>query len=365
MNTKRFEVLDSFRGLCAVAVAVAHMRILGLYPVESLAKFDFVKNSWLFVEFFFVLSGFVLAHSYGFKQNFDFRKFFLARSFRLIPLHIFTLLLFVFGDIVKLLLGKYGVSFASPPFTDHNAVSELLPNIFLLQAWSNYTDAYSFNSPSWSISIEYYVCIVFMITLFFKAGFKQLVWLMIAITMFLALYTNFTILTSNSIRGLSCFFFGAFINYLYRCICDKIPINFYLFSIVEILALCCVVYVVSVGSSVFEQLLIVAGLTFGLVILLFSFEGGVVSIFFKLKLFPYLGSLSYSIYLMHWVVISTIIYVFRFPMPVTAGSMLKDNVLLVTVLGMVIICSHFTYKLVELKYISQGKLLIKNLRLEK
>jgi peptidoglycan/LPS O-acetylase OafA/YrhL len=53
MVRRRFVVLDGWRGLCALLVALAHADFLGhfyFWPV--------VRNGHLFVDFFFVLSGY-------------------------------------------------------------------------------------------------------------------------------------------------------------------------------------------------------------------------------------------------------------------------------------------------------------------
>lgn len=73
---KRFYSLDSFRGICAIAVVMTHMHLIG-----SITELAFFKGSAVFVEFFFVLSGFVMTHSYGFKNDLDFRSFFISRFF--------------------------------------------------------------------------------------------------------------------------------------------------------------------------------------------------------------------------------------------------------------------------------------------
>ena len=61
---RRFEVLDAFRGICAVAVVIFHMHLVG-----SITELSFFRGSSIFVEFFFVLSGFVLAHGYAYKKT--------------------------------------------------------------------------------------------------------------------------------------------------------------------------------------------------------------------------------------------------------------------------------------------------------
>ena len=61
---ERFLVLDSWRGICALLVALFH------FPTSStISQSAFVGSSYLFVDFFFVLSGFVIASSYGNRLN--------------------------------------------------------------------------------------------------------------------------------------------------------------------------------------------------------------------------------------------------------------------------------------------------------
>jgi peptidoglycan/LPS O-acetylase OafA/YrhL len=55
----RFVVLDSLCGVCALMVTLYH---LNAYSVVK--ALPFFINAYLFVDFFFVLSGFVIATNY-------------------------------------------------------------------------------------------------------------------------------------------------------------------------------------------------------------------------------------------------------------------------------------------------------------
>lgn len=66
---KRFLALDGFRGLGVLFVVIFHTHVL-----NSFTKHDFFRNSYLFVEFFFVLSGFVLYYTYG-QKDFKLKRF--------------------------------------------------------------------------------------------------------------------------------------------------------------------------------------------------------------------------------------------------------------------------------------------------
>ena len=65
---ERFQVLDSWRGICALLVALFH------FPTASaISQSAFIGSSYLFVDFFFVLSGFVIALNYGDRLAGDWR----------------------------------------------------------------------------------------------------------------------------------------------------------------------------------------------------------------------------------------------------------------------------------------------------
>jgi len=69
---------------------------MAAFSATPIINNSFFYNAYLFVDFFFVLSGFVIAYTY---QNIDswpaFGKFYKKRFFRLYPLHIIVLLLFL------------------------------------------------------------------------------------------------------------------------------------------------------------------------------------------------------------------------------------------------------------------------------
>ena len=61
-EVKKIFYLESLRGLAALSVAFYHFDIGSLLTNNA-----FVKNSWLMVDFFFVLSGFVIALNFQSK----------------------------------------------------------------------------------------------------------------------------------------------------------------------------------------------------------------------------------------------------------------------------------------------------------
>jgi peptidoglycan/LPS O-acetylase OafA/YrhL len=80
---RRFEALDALRGIAAVAVVLLHVG-------KDKIDIDFAKGAHVAVDFFFVLSGFVLAHAYEgvLGRTLSFRDFMLKRLIRLYPLFL-------------------------------------------------------------------------------------------------------------------------------------------------------------------------------------------------------------------------------------------------------------------------------------
>src|SRR6267154_4375538 len=109
-----FRVLDSWRGIAALLVAIFHLNVYSaIYPL------DFIRNSYLFVDFFFVLSGFVITHSYEDKlsRGHEFASFAIRRFGRLWPLHAAVLVAFVPMERVKLGMVDFARwRSAEPPF---------------------------------------------------------------------------------------------------------------------------------------------------------------------------------------------------------------------------------------------------------
>lgn len=156
--------LTPLRGIAALMVVIYHFQVLVMPVVDP--KNSFLINKWyLMVDFFFVLSGFIITHVYqkkfetGFQWN-VFKKFMLARFARLYPLHLATLLIMI--------LLYCGIQFAGlinnlPLFMQRTLdIHAILPNIFLIQTIGLFPEP-TWNTPSWSISVEWWTYILFPI----------------------------------------------------------------------------------------------------------------------------------------------------------------------------------------------------------
>lgn len=359
-TSNRFEVLDSFRGLAAICVVIFHM-----HYANSITELNFFRGSHLFVEFFFVLSGFVLSHGYTLKSDLNFKSFLVSRTFRLFPLHIFMLIIFILLEIGKLIAYNSGFVFNNIPFAGNNGINEILPNILLLQSWLPNTISLSWNYPSWSISIEYYMYIIFFATLLFSHN-KILIWLTISLVAFYLIGTE-TKLGSDIFRGLSCFFAGVITYHLHNRVSRYINLKPIYFHFIEF---CLILSVIIALSLEVEYKSIIASFIFCVVVFFFALEKGFVSVFLKKDIFLYFGKLSYSIYLVHAAILFCTISMAMILQKVLKvdfttmvcdirvidyGNAFINNFIIFVIVVGIILVSHFTHRHIEAKGQSMGK----------
>lgn len=360
---ERFEVLDSFRGLCALFVVVYHLHVS-----DSIAEIAFFRGSSIFVEFFFVLSGFVLAHGYAFRENLSFGPFLSARFFRLYPLHLFMLLVFVLLELGKWgALEFFGISFNNMAFTNDYALESILPNLLLVHAWTPFTNPLSFNTPSWSISIEFYMYLLLYLSLLMAGRVRMLVWGLLPAVMFYLMITGSELLLPAVMRGLSGFFGGVICYLVYRRYLSRINVPVWLASLVEVVL---ILMVIAVVQSELEYRSVWATLVFFLAVLWFSLEGGLLSTALKRDSLQFLGRLSYSMYMTH----AAVIYLFTSLFLVLqkligkqtmsmvdgvrffdTGYGLWNNLLVALMLASVLLCSCWTYRVIEVRGQALGK----------
>ena len=101
MTQGKILYLESLRGIAALNVAMYHASLVG--GESFIVTNSFVKNADLMVDFFFVLSGFVIAYNYS-DRIFNFAsltQFQTKRFLRLYPLHFLTLLIFLAIELAK------------------------------------------------------------------------------------------------------------------------------------------------------------------------------------------------------------------------------------------------------------------------
>ena len=149
---KKIVGLDILRGLCGYVVAICHYLLL----IKQIHFFEYL--SILFVEFFFILSGFVLAPQIiKIIKDKNFIPIFLIRRWmRTLPLYALALI------VVSIITSNL---FSTDFFFYLFFFNKLLPNIIN-------NDYYT---VAWSLAIEEYFYLFFSITIFFFFTIKNFV----------------------------------------------------------------------------------------------------------------------------------------------------------------------------------------------
>jgi peptidoglycan/LPS O-acetylase OafA/YrhL len=172
-----FGSLESLRGIAALLVVLYH---IGRAP-----------NGHAAVEFFFVLSGFVLHHSYGGRipDRTALKRFLVLRLQRIYPVHLaFTLAFFAIEVSKYIGTSRYKLEGLQAHHALSSIVRDFFDNLLLIQGLGLRTREVFLNFPSWSISTEFYTYVIFGLATFLLSRRKFLVFsLLLSATAALAL----------------------------------------------------------------------------------------------------------------------------------------------------------------------------------
>lgn len=167
-----FEILDGLRGIAAIVVVIFHFMEIAITDYNK----NFIAHGYLAVDFFFCLSGFVIAYAYDHRaQQMSFMQFAKLRLIRLQPLVIigsvlglFTFLIDPFSNFYSTYgLGKTILIFLSSIF--------VIPYPVMPERYFN---LFSLNAPAWSLFWEY-IANLFYILVLFKISKKVLLLLVL------------------------------------------------------------------------------------------------------------------------------------------------------------------------------------------
>jgi peptidoglycan/LPS O-acetylase OafA/YrhL len=269
-----------------------------------------VTRGYLWVEFFFVLSGFILTYSYGHRMRElltwrGYGAFLRARLIRLYPLHLFMLLLILVMVVVLRDMAAHGgyVSIFDLKYHQDVSVKGFILSLLLVHGWHT-MDRLTWNGLSWFVSAEFALCLLFPAILWFAmrggrwrgtvliaAGLGGLVLMLLMLQHGLDQTYDWGVG-----RGLGEFLVGAGLAVLFRSV-DHQRIPVWVHSAAQLLLLALLAYSVSFTgwSHTFNDIytvLPIMGLVFAL-----AFDRGVVAELLKARPLQKIGDWSYAIYL--------------------------------------------------------------------
>jgi peptidoglycan/LPS O-acetylase OafA/YrhL len=306
VQKRTFRALESSRGVCAILVALVHLSAYGHFYGWSI-----IRHGSRGVPFFFVLSGFVMMHAYGhFDHSWaDAKRFFLRRFGRLYPMHLAMLGYLVVMEFAKFLAVHYAhLHGGDAPFSGSNSVAALVANFFLLNGLG-FLHYFSWNGPSWTISIEFWVYWIFFACL----ATRVIPYAMVALPIIAA-----AILIANASSpaplhpiegiGVAVCIYGFFLGVAARRYFTSVRFPARLWWLVELLALIC-----SIGFFTLDfpyEDVVLPSLA-ALIIAILAHERSFLSRLLVTRPCLWIGKISYSIYMVHFVVLSTLNAILR------------------------------------------------------
>ena len=298
--------LTSLRGVAAMGVVLLHLRpqLVSVFDVNIYT--NFIAKSYLWVDFFFILSGFIMCHVYGslFEERLtskNYFKFICLRLIRIYPLHLATLAVFIGFELLQLILTNMRFLGGVTVFENQTSIFSLIANILLIHSW-DIVDVPGWNAPSWSISAEFFVYLLFPFLLFTFIKLKKIGFFLMGLAGFgllIGLQISkgdlFSTVQQGLIRALGGFLIGMVVFYL-NGIVGKI--NEQLINVAQAIAVIGIVWFMHIGGPDIAVIPFIA-----LLILFSSNDKGWVGSFCRVRPMYFLGVISYSLYMTHSIII--------------------------------------------------------------
>jgi peptidoglycan/LPS O-acetylase OafA/YrhL len=352
--------LTPLRGIAAIIVAIHHFQFQ-IPDLELTQKTWFFYNGFLWVDFFFILSGFVITHVY--LQSFisetnwkNYKFFIISRIVRIYPLHVFIIFCLVILEFIKMSIVNYGgINITEEPFSGERGIWPLFSSLLLLQNWL-FHDLAAWNPVSWSISMEFFLYIIFpfvlkslyrgdLINLAYKAFFLFLV---IWAQTIIAPPGDSEYYHLRSVKNIAEFFIGIL---AYRLYTESVWKNlfhkdwFFLFCLLLSIAIMHLNFNYSLVMPCFAFLIIAA-----------ATNHGMSSKILNSKPLNHLGNISYSIYMVHYPLyvvsqkFSKVFFGANLSTYLSNDFSLTTFAQLFTYLLIVIVAASITYKKIEIPF---------------
>lgn len=334
--------LTGVRAVAALWVVLHHLRpaFQRMLP-DARAFHGVLEYGYLGVDLFAFLSGFLIAYQYGFEIDAarprSVRRYVWLRAVRIFPMHWFTLGVLLVARLAIPGFGDEGIDvgrFEGRDFVQHAA---------MLHGWG-VASHYAWNVPSWTVSAEW---LCYLLAPWLAAGWRRIESGTVAMAgavcavaaTKLALdalgQPNFTATIAwGALRIGGEFAAGALLCRAYRLgFARTAP-----WGAIAVASLA-LAFAFTQGK---DMAFGIVG-CFGIAVFALAHQRGPLAWLFSLRPVVFLGEISYSIYLVHWVVLRMAEYTFGLALRKAGGLPLLVGGILVLVLA----CSVVTYFAVE------------------
>lgn len=305
-HKKEIRSHTSLRGWAALMVVFVHFRYYLHSSIDPDEITLYFYKGYLWVDFFFILSGFVMAYVYDIEhpRRYSMRDtlhYLIARIARIYPLHFITLLATVLFFTLLALINWGSGKEACCLFDDSLRTAEsLAANLFLIHSWGMF-DWVTWNFPSWSLSAELFCYLIFAALLTINGDNRKLA--LVALSCTAVLFYCLCIATNSdvndnfrlsTIRAASAFTIGMLL-FLGRSAISTLSER----SLTCIQIVACIALFLSLHFGVTDILVI--GLM-ALIVLVTWEDRGYLCTCLDTRYIHTIGLLSFSIYMWHYLI---------------------------------------------------------------
>ncbi len=348
--------LTSLRGIAAIWVLFFHLDVIIFYrdlgPLVPHAATGVLQKGYLWVDFFFILSGFIITHVYRDKLRTlpwktGIPEYLWCRFTRLYPLHIFTLIVAIVVATPVAKMYPQVVDGSWRTYFDWNAIPS---HLLFTNAMKQHTYL-SWNIASWSIGAEWWTYVTMIPVFLFLPVGKKRIYIPLAVVSYGLLWLLMFKLGNNKLditydygflRCLLEFTIGICVYQAYR------GAMFRSFFQSDVTAFGVFIAIIACFHWQWHDLVSIP--LFALLILSASVNQSRFKRLLSARVPQYLGKVSYSVYLIHSLWFLVFWNVFPHIDFSTSNGTLSVSVRLIYVfsfIALTILCSHFSYRYVE------------------
>lgn len=343
----------ALRGIAALMVVLVHFRSFFYSSIDPDDVTSFLLKGYLWVDFFFILSGFVLSYVYAIenpvRRSFiEVTHYLIARFARIYPLHLISLAMVVLIFlIISLISWNHKGEFCCVFDGSLRTAGSLLANLFLIHAWGMF-DWVTWNLPSWSLSSEFFCYLIFAALLTMDGNTRKLA--LIALSCIVLIYYGFSLATGDDIdenfrlsivRAISAFSIGIVL-FLGRQTIVSVSEKW--LSIIQITTVVLLLSSLHLGMADVISIALMA-----LIVLTTWEDRGALCNWLAARYLHALGLFSYSIYMWHYLIkyIALEDWESITGLPIQSSS-LGSVILVACLISLVIPISIWSYRSIEM-----------------
>lgn len=346
--TNNYETIDGLRGFLALGVFIHHAAVWEQYlqtgewktpPTNLYAQLGETNVSLFFMITSFLFISKLIRQKEG--VPFSWKQFFIGRIFRLVPIYYFTLLLLV---IVVFYLSNWNLN------THWVVLLKSIGNwalftINTIPGINKYPDtSIVIARVVWSLPYEwfFYICLPLIGFVLLK---NKPHWLMVAISLIIAV--GFYSIHGISIKHVMSFAGGAIAPFLLKYQVVKFNIKHWLVSVVVVLSIFSIGFFNSAHHLVCKAII-------AIIFTLIACGNNVFGLL-KNQSLKLLGTISYSTYLLHGIVLFITFKIILVGNEFQNLSSYVFALVIVILTPIVVVISYLTYLFIEKPFIDLGK----------